>query len=114
MRRANLDNLQSHLGMEYINVFVRFEFSGCKNENCDSDVTLHFCFLQGKQRLLYNLLDALQSVTSQAVVIGVSCRLVCCFKVALIYSWLTFVVMKVNAYHYYFQIPVNNIILNKM
>ncbi|XP_061993065.1 origin of replication complex subunit 4 [Rosa rugosa] len=32
-------------------------------------------FALGKQRLLYNLLDALQSVTSQAVVIGVSCRL---------------------------------------
>lgn len=33
--------------------------------------------LQGKQRLLYSLLDAMQSVSSQAVVIGVSCRLVC-------------------------------------
>ncbi|KAL6577622.1 origin recognition complex subunit 4 [Orobanche minor] len=32
-------------------------------------------FAQGKQRLLYSLLDALQSVTSQAVVVGVSCRL---------------------------------------
>ncbi|KAG9440167.1 hypothetical protein H6P81_020332 [Aristolochia fimbriata] len=32
-------------------------------------------FTQGKQRLLYSLLDALQSLTSQAVVIGVSCRL---------------------------------------
>ncbi|XP_050374172.1 origin of replication complex subunit 4 isoform X2 [Argentina anserina] len=32
-------------------------------------------FALGKQRLLYNLLDALQSVTSQAVVIGISCRL---------------------------------------
>ncbi|KAL5553036.1 hypothetical protein UlMin_040437 [Ulmus minor] len=32
-------------------------------------------FAQGKQRLLYTLLDAMQSVTSQAVVIGVSCRL---------------------------------------
>ncbi|KAJ4961122.1 hypothetical protein NE237_021032 [Protea cynaroides] len=32
-------------------------------------------FAQGKQRLLYSLLDALQSVTSQAVVIGISCRL---------------------------------------
>ncbi|OVA14231.1 Glycosyltransferase AER61 [Macleaya cordata] len=32
-------------------------------------------FTQGKQRLLYCLLDALQSVMSQAVVIGVSCRL---------------------------------------
>lgn len=32
--------------------------------------------LQGKQRLLYSLLDAMQSLTSQAVVIGVSCRLV--------------------------------------
>lgn len=32
-------------------------------------------FTQGKQRLLYNLLDAMQSVTSQAVVVGVSCRL---------------------------------------
>ncbi|KAF9602447.1 hypothetical protein IFM89_027576 [Coptis chinensis] len=30
----------------------------------------------GKQRLLYSLLDAMQSVTSQAVVIGVSCRLI--------------------------------------
>ncbi|KAL6543803.1 origin recognition complex subunit 4 [Orobanche gracilis] len=29
----------------------------------------------GKQRLFYSLLDALQSVTSQAVVVGVSCRL---------------------------------------
>ncbi|KAH7860699.1 hypothetical protein Vadar_016946 [Vaccinium darrowii] len=32
-------------------------------------------FAQGKQRLLYSLLDAMQSLTSQAVVIGVSCRL---------------------------------------
>ncbi|KAK4776401.1 hypothetical protein SAY86_005089 [Trapa natans] len=32
-------------------------------------------FTQGKQRLLYALLDALQSISSQAVVIGVSCRL---------------------------------------
>jgi hypothetical protein len=32
--------------------------------------------LQGKQRFLYSLLDAMQSLTSQAVVIGVSCRLV--------------------------------------
>lgn len=36
-----------------------------------------FLNLQGKQRLLYSLLDALQTLTSQAVVIGVSCRLVC-------------------------------------
>ncbi|KAK4423513.1 Origin of replication complex subunit [Sesamum alatum] len=32
-------------------------------------------FTQGKQRLLYSLLDAMQSITSQAVVVGVSCRL---------------------------------------
>ncbi|XP_021824234.1 origin of replication complex subunit 4 isoform X3 [Prunus avium] len=32
-------------------------------------------FALGKQKLLYSLLDAMQSVTSQAVVIGVSCRL---------------------------------------
>ncbi|KAI8539008.1 hypothetical protein RHMOL_Rhmol09G0147400 [Rhododendron molle] len=32
-------------------------------------------FAQGKQRLLYSLLDAMQSLTSQAVVIGVSSRL---------------------------------------
>ncbi|XP_078439736.1 origin recognition complex subunit 4 [Wolffia australiana] len=32
-------------------------------------------FAQGKQRLLYGLLDALQSFASQSVVIGVSCRL---------------------------------------
>ncbi|KAK9115054.1 hypothetical protein Syun_021851 [Stephania yunnanensis] len=32
-------------------------------------------FAQGKQRLLYSLLDAMQSVASQAVVIGASCRL---------------------------------------
>ncbi|KAL3636028.1 origin recognition complex subunit 4 [Castilleja foliolosa] len=32
-------------------------------------------FAQGKQRLLYSLLDAMQSVTSQAVVVGASCRL---------------------------------------
>ncbi|KQK09215.1 origin of replication complex subunit 4 isoform X3 [Brachypodium distachyon] len=32
-------------------------------------------FAQGKQRLLYSLLDAMQSLTSQAVVIGMSCRL---------------------------------------
>lgn len=32
-------------------------------------------FAQGKQRLLYSLLDAMQSVSSQAVVVGVSCRL---------------------------------------
>ncbi|KAK1267856.1 hypothetical protein QJS04_geneDACA017612 [Acorus gramineus] len=32
-------------------------------------------FTQGKQRLLYSLLDAMQSLSSQAVVIGLSCRL---------------------------------------
>ncbi|XP_077243985.1 origin recognition complex subunit 4 [Tasmannia lanceolata] len=32
-------------------------------------------FTQGKQRLLYSLLDAMQSLTSQAVVVGVSGRL---------------------------------------
>ncbi|KAK6921667.1 Orc1-like, AAA ATPase domain [Dillenia turbinata] len=32
-------------------------------------------FAQGKQRLLYSLLDAMQTVTSQAIVVGVSCRL---------------------------------------
>ncbi|CAN8267018.1 unnamed protein product [Cochlearia groenlandica] len=32
-------------------------------------------FAQGKQRLLYSLLDAMQSVASQAVVVGVSSRL---------------------------------------
>ncbi|KAK4260754.1 hypothetical protein QN277_003832 [Acacia crassicarpa] len=32
-------------------------------------------FAQGKQRLLYSLLDAMQSITSQAVVIGISCRM---------------------------------------
>ncbi|OWM86272.1 origin of replication complex subunit 4 [Punica granatum] len=32
-------------------------------------------FTQGRQRLLYALLDAMQSISSQAVVIGVSCRL---------------------------------------
>jgi origin recognition complex subunit 4 len=32
-------------------------------------------FAQGKQRLLYSLLDAMQSVTSQAVVVGISSRL---------------------------------------
>lgn len=41
--------------------------------------------LQGKQRVLYSLLDAMQSVTSQAVVIGVSCRLVWYFEVSFIY-----------------------------
>ncbi|RRT58942.1 hypothetical protein B296_00040196 [Ensete ventricosum] len=35
-----------------------------------------FLHMQGKQRLLYSLLDAMQALTSQAVVIGVSCRLV--------------------------------------
>ncbi|KAF3795008.1 Origin of replication complex subunit 4 [Nymphaea thermarum] len=33
------------------------------------------CFAQGKQRILYSLLDALQTVPSQAVIIGLSCRL---------------------------------------
>ncbi|RDX71827.1 Origin of replication complex subunit 4 [Mucuna pruriens] len=32
-------------------------------------------FAQGKQRLLYSLLDSMQSITSQAVVLGISCRL---------------------------------------
>ncbi|KAH7657195.1 origin recognition complex subunit 4 protein [Dioscorea alata] len=32
-------------------------------------------FAQGKQRLLYSLLDAMQTLSSQAVAIGVSCRL---------------------------------------
>lgn len=43
----------------------------------DISITSSHCSMQGKQRLLYSLLDAMQSVTSQAVVIGVSCRLVC-------------------------------------
>ncbi|KAG6490078.1 hypothetical protein ZIOFF_051360 [Zingiber officinale] len=38
-------------------------------------------FAQGKQRLLYSLLDAMQTMTSQAVVIGVSCRLICIYLV---------------------------------
>ncbi|CAN0877040.1 Origin of replication complex subunit 4 [Linum grandiflorum] len=32
-------------------------------------------FAQGKQRLLYSLLDAMQSISSQAVIIGISCKL---------------------------------------
>ncbi|XP_057838913.2 origin of replication complex subunit 4 isoform X1 [Cryptomeria japonica] len=32
-------------------------------------------FAQGKQRVLYNLLDTMQSVLSQAAVVGISCRL---------------------------------------
>ncbi|TQD77795.1 hypothetical protein C1H46_036699 [Malus baccata] len=40
-------------------------------KHLDKDFQLH----AGKQRLLYSLLDAMQSVTSQAVVIGVSSRL---------------------------------------
>ncbi|KAK7357721.1 hypothetical protein VNO80_17016 [Phaseolus coccineus] len=32
-------------------------------------------FARGKQRLLYSLLDAMQSIASQAVVLGISCRL---------------------------------------
>ncbi|CAG7894977.1 unnamed protein product [Brassica rapa] len=35
----------------------------------------NFANCTGKQRLLYSLLDAMQSVTSQAVVIGISSRL---------------------------------------
>ncbi|CAN7124685.1 unnamed protein product, partial [Brassica rapa subsp. narinosa] len=38
-------------------------------------LSLHSSFNLGKQRLLYSLLDAMQSVTSQAVVIGISSRL---------------------------------------
>lgn len=38
--------------------------------------TIILLFVQGKQRLLYSLLDAMQSVSSQAVVVGISCRLV--------------------------------------
>jgi origin recognition complex subunit 4 len=32
---------------------------------------------RAKQRLLYNLLDAMQSNLTQAAVVGLSCRLVC-------------------------------------
>eukprot|EP01018_Ginkgo_biloba_P025556 Gb_26568 [translate_table: standard] len=32
-------------------------------------------FAQGKQRLLYSLLDAMQTILSQAAVVGISCRL---------------------------------------
>ncbi|CAN6445904.1 unnamed protein product [Victoria cruziana] len=33
------------------------------------------CFAQGKQQILYSLLDSIQVVRSQAVIIGLSCRL---------------------------------------
>ena len=48
-------------------------------------MTFFCCPWQGKQRVLYSLLDAMQSVTSQAVVIGVSCRLVWCSEVSFIF-----------------------------
>lgn len=65
--------------LTYTAVFAQFEFS-------DYEIST-FIFsgsLQGKQRVLYSLLDAMQSVTSQAVVVGVSCRLVWCFQVSFI------------------------------
>jgi len=45
-------------------------------EKCNN---ISFCFLhqRAKQRLLYNLLDAMQSNLTQAAVVGLSCRLVC-------------------------------------
>lgn len=49
---------------------------------------------QGKQRLLYSLLDAMQTLTSQSVVIGVSCRLV----------WT------ITTYRNYFSILLNDFI----
>ncbi|KAJ9708311.1 hypothetical protein PVL29_000388 [Vitis rotundifolia] len=52
----------------HVDWFLTFKFS-------DIGITSSLCSLQGKQRLLYSLLDAMQSVMSQAVVIGVSCRL---------------------------------------
>lgn len=57
-----------------------------------SSLIMHnICFLllviQGKQRLLYSLLDAMQSVSSQAVVIGISCRLVSYLNTASIPLW---------------------------
>jgi hypothetical protein len=45
-------------------------------------------FLQGKQRLLYSLLDAMQSVSSQAVVLGISCRLVCALQLFPFFQYL--------------------------
>ncbi|CAN1311711.1 Origin of replication complex subunit 4 [Linum perenne] len=44
-------------------------------EEFDLFAQVHVIFFQGKQRLLYSLLDAMQSIKSQAVIIGVSCKL---------------------------------------
>ncbi|MCL7034813.1 hypothetical protein MKW94_015111, partial [Papaver nudicaule] len=54
-------------------------------------------FTQGKQRLLYCLLDAMQSVMSQAVVVGSSCRLV---SVNLLYLiFVTYLKIKILLEH---------------
>lgn len=75
---------------------------------------LPFCSLQGKQRLLYSLLDAMQSVTSQAVVIGVSCRLVCCFEVSYLCIFTIFMLPTLRAYQCHLQIPVNDELLGNI
>ncbi|GFZ15947.1 origin recognition complex subunit 4 [Actinidia rufa] len=60
--------------LTYLNIFVTRE-CGLAHKTVMFVLDEFDLFAQGKQRLLYCLLDAMQSVTSQAVVIGVSCRL---------------------------------------
>lgn len=72
--------------LDEFDLFTQVRFSYMK-KICQVFRIWCICIMQGKQRLLYSLLDAMQSVTSQAVVVGVSCRLVC----SLIFHFLNWV-----------------------
>uniref|UniRef100_A0A803LJR4 Origin recognition complex subunit 4 C-terminal domain-containing protein n=1 Tax=Chenopodium quinoa TaxID=63459 RepID=A0A803LJR4_CHEQI len=67
-KTAVLEVVLRDLSVEYPDMISVIKLNGLLHSDDN-------CALKGKQRLLYSLLDAMQSVTSQAVVIGVSCRL---------------------------------------
>ncbi|GJN18056.1 hypothetical protein PR202_gb05174 [Eleusine coracana subsp. coracana] len=71
-------SLMTALSVIYFNGLFSFRLLQTTTQNslltCCS-IGCHGIIFQGKQRLLYSLLDAMQSLTSQAIVIGVSCRL---------------------------------------
>ena len=87
------ETLLSLLDLKFLTMTLVLSLSGC---------------LQGKQRLLYSLLDAMQAITSQAVVIGVSCRMVCGFEVSYLCNFTKFTLQTRTSYHYYLQILVND------
>ncbi|KAF6139297.1 hypothetical protein GIB67_021507 [Kingdonia uniflora] len=62
LREYGLAHMTMIFVLDEFDLFTQYQFSKS-------------CSLQGKQRFLYSLLDAMQSVKSQAVVVGVSCRL---------------------------------------